>query len=154
VAPRFFDQLDYFLRIRLLVRMIIYGDIGALACVGNRGRAAHTAVAAGYQRLAAGEAPAPLIGGLAVIRLRLHLASKTRPGLRLTLERWLRIFTGRILHALSHCLSSCSRGGLGKSWRDDHAGQPGTERSDNLAAGEKIQFVCEAVPAELLERRH
>ena len=88
------------LRIRLLGRKIIDRDIGAFARIGDGGGAAHAGIAAGDQRLAAGEPAGALVAFLAVVRPRLHLAREARPGLGLLLERRLRIFVVRIAEFL------------------------------------------------------
>ena len=56
--------------------------------------------AAGDQSLPAGEPTRPAIGGLAVIRTRIHLARQARPWLFDERVGRLGIFTGRILHRL------------------------------------------------------
>jgi hypothetical protein len=100
VASGILNQFDHFLRVRLLVRIVVDGDVGAFARIGDGGRAAHAAVAAGDQRPSSGQPPAALVAGLAVIGLGLHFARKSRPGLRLALERRLRVFANGVLHAL------------------------------------------------------
>src|ERR1700743_3256488 len=100
IASRILDELDHLLRVGLLVRIVVDGDVGAFACVGDGGRAAHAAVAAGDQRLSTGQPPATLVTGLAVIGFGIHLARKSRPGLRLALEGRLGIFADGVLHAL------------------------------------------------------
>ena len=102
VAPRILDELDHFLRIRLFVRKVIDGDVGSFARVGDGCCATHAAVAAGDQRLPSRQ---PAAACLAMIGSRLHLGRQPRPGLRLALERRLRIFAGWILHVLNRLKS-------------------------------------------------
>ncbi len=90
-ASFLFDQRNHLLRVGLLVRDIIDGDVGTLARIGDRGGPTHARIAAGDQRLAPGEASRALVAGFAMIRARLHLAGEARPGLRLLPERRLRI---------------------------------------------------------------
>lgn len=52
LAARIRDELEDLLRVRLFIRKIIDGDIGAFPGVGNGGRAAHAGIAARDQRLA------------------------------------------------------------------------------------------------------
>src|SRR5205085_5519342 len=47
--------------------------------IGDGGRTSHAGIAAGDQRLAAGESTGALIALFAVVRTGLHLARKTRP---------------------------------------------------------------------------
>ena len=44
VAPGILDQLDHFLRVRLFVRVVVDGNVGTFARIGDGGGAAHTAV--------------------------------------------------------------------------------------------------------------
>jgi hypothetical protein len=87
VAAFLLDQSDHFLRIRFLRRQIVDGNIGAFARVRDRGGAAHAGISTCNQRLAAGQATGALVAGLTMVRPRIHLAGKARPGLRLLLER-------------------------------------------------------------------
>ena len=90
-AAFFLDQRDHLLCVRLLGGQIVDGDIGAFTRICDRSGAAHARIAAGDQRLAAGEPPGALVAGLAVIGTRLHLAGEAGPALRLLLERRFRI---------------------------------------------------------------
>ena len=103
VASGILDQFDHFLRVRLLVRIVVDGDVGAFARIGVGGRAAHAAVAAGDQRPSSSQPPAALVAGLAVIGLGLHFARKSRPRLRLTLEGRFRIFTDGVCMLCTGC---------------------------------------------------
>ena len=55
VRPSALISVDHLLRIRLLGRKIIDRDVRALARIGDGGGAAHAGIAAGDQRLAAGQ---------------------------------------------------------------------------------------------------
>jgi hypothetical protein len=96
LAAGLFDQFDHFARVFFLGRKIIDRDIGAFAGKGDGGGAAHAGIAAGDQRLAAGEAAGPDITGLAMVGRRLHAAGQSRPRLGLFLERRLGIFFGGV----------------------------------------------------------
>jgi hypothetical protein len=91
------DQLEHLVRVRLLVRMIVDGHIGALACVGNRRRASHSGIAAGDERLAALEPPRAAIAFFPMVGTRPHFRHQSRPRLVLLGEGRLGIFAARIL---------------------------------------------------------
>jgi hypothetical protein len=84
--------VDHFLRVGLFGREIIDRHVCALACEGDRGRASHSGIAAGDQRLAPGEPSGAAITLFAVVGTRIHSAGKARPCLRLFLEWRFRIF--------------------------------------------------------------
>ena len=86
LAPLGLDQLDDLARIGLLVRQVVDRDVGALAGEGDGRGPAHAGIAAGDQRLAAGQPARAVIARLAMVGPRLHLAGETRPGLRLRLN--------------------------------------------------------------------
>jgi hypothetical protein len=97
VASFRLDQGDDLLCVRLLVRKIIDGDVGAFACIGDGGGAAHAGIAAGDEGLAAGEPARSPVAFFAVIGTGFHLACKAGPRLGLSLERRLGKFAGRVL---------------------------------------------------------
>ena len=73
-----FDQGDHLFRVSLLIGQITDSDIGALAGIGDRGRAADAGVATSDERLPASQAPRSLVALLAMVWFRIHLPSQPR----------------------------------------------------------------------------
>ena len=84
------------LRVRLLGRQVAEGDVRPLAREGDRRRPADAAVAAGDERLAAGQPARPAVSFLAVVRRRIHLARQPGPRLLLLGERFLPVLGARV----------------------------------------------------------
>ena len=90
------DERHHLGRIRLLGRQVVDGHVRALAGIGDGRGAADARIAAGDQRLAAGEPSGALVARLAVVRARHHPARQPRPRLLLLLEGGLRIAARRV----------------------------------------------------------
>ena len=126
LAPLALDQLDYLARIGLLVRQVVDRDVGPLAGEGDGGGAAHARISAGDQGLPAGEPARAVIARLAMVGPRLHLAGEPGPGLRLRLERRLRVLGRRIDHRCCRRRSCRLGGGRGRGGETCGRGADGT----------------------------
>ena len=123
------DQRHDCLCIRLLVRQVTDGDIGAFAGKGDRCGTPDSRVSAGDQRLAPGEPVGAAVALFAMIRRWLHVPRKAGPGLRLLVEGRFRM---QSLGIAQRCGRRLRRGvgisSLGKA-RQHHAGGEGCGRT-------------------------
>lgn len=92
-----FDQFDNVPRVRLLLRAIAKGNIGAIAGKSEGRSTAHPRIAACHQGFAADKSPRPLVSLLAMVGRSLHVADQARPVLMLLVKRRLGILCDRVL---------------------------------------------------------
>lgn len=81
LAARLLDERNDLSCVRLLVGMVVDGDVGAFPSEGNSSGPTHARIATGDQCLASRQPPRALVAFLAMVRTRFHAPGKPRPGL-------------------------------------------------------------------------
>src|SRR6185503_4320719 len=113
------------------------------ASIGDCRRPSHPGIAAGDERLPAGEAAGTLVAALAVIGLGIHFAGKPGPGLRLRLKGRLGVFAAWILHRrLTVAVGGARRRAiLGERGRRGGKRHPDADAADDLTTRHRTAIV-------------
>src|ERR1700759_3877883 len=77
-----FDELDDFLSVRFFSGVIVDGDVGAFAGVGNGGGASHAGIATSNEGFSSGKSARAIVAFLAVVWNRIHFGGEAWPWLK------------------------------------------------------------------------